>query len=240
MDITLNIDASGDVKSNHYRTAFGSPLFKICYLQLAGIIGDEIDAKDNFWEGDIDYKIFNSGQPGFVHCNHHTSNVTLIVDPQASGHSCNNGPTDDPQDPTPHPDIADSNFTGDDPNCLDNLQQVLYDTYWDGYDAYLWETHTDANDRSVSDAYYYDVATVPTSTALTYPLKCQQLIQIAQSRISTPPPPINLDNDGNGQWQVAEAEGFYTKIFPNPAKGNLPSICYRVTGPSRSLMFSER
>ena len=73
-DVTLNIDASGDVKPNHFRTFFGSPLFKICYAQLAGIIGDEIDAKDNYWEGDIDYKIYNPGQPGFVHCNHFFGN----------------------------------------------------------------------------------------------------------------------------------------------------------------------
>ena len=216
-DVMLNIDASGELKPNHFSTTFGNPLFKICYDQLSGIIGNEIEAKDNFWEGDIYYLLYNQGQPGFVTCNYFTGNVNLLIDPQAPDPSCNSGGPN----PVPNPDIADTNFTGGDPNCLDDSQHILYDTYWDAYDAYLQETYDEVNDRPLSDSLYNEVASVPDNVNQHYIKKCQQLIHIARSRVEASSGLNTYGGNANDQLENQSWEGNNKrlKIFPNPTKG---------------------
>ena len=222
-DVTLNIDASGELKPNHYRTVTGSPLFDICYGQLTGIIGDEIDAKDNFWEGDIYYRIYNPSLPYSSGCGYVYGDVTLIIDPQAPDPSCGspNGPSN-PNNTAPFPHTPAHYFTGDDPNCEDNHQLTLYDTYWDAYDAYLQETHNGASDRALSDSLFFEIASIPDSLGQSYILKCQQLIHFARSRVDSLSSPLNYIHDGKNQAEnriLPKREGLI--VFPNPAKNEV-------------------
>jgi hypothetical protein len=224
-DVALNIDASGALKTNHFRTSTGSPLFQICYNQLAADVGAQIEAKDNFWEGDINYLIYNPNEVGFVTCGHYYGNVALDTIPSSIAPSCTDpdGPAG-PEGPTV-PQDPDPNFTGDDPSCLTNDSDVLYDVYWDAYEAYLLETYDQPDNRNVSDSYYSQVASIPDSVKNTYPLKCRQLIHVARSRVSTP---NWLNRNGGSQpWQTDHHntlsghvgyESAHVMVRPNPAK----------------------
>ena len=216
-DVTLNIDASGELKPNHFRTTTGSPLFQICYNSLAGFFSDPIDAKDNFWEGPKDYLIYDPTLPGYASCSHYFGNLSLLTTPEAIDQECNSGPGD-PNDPAPDPDLVDVNFTGDDPNCLDVVQQVLYDNYWSAYDAYLDETHLVASHRALSDSLYALVAAVPDNIGQGYSVKCQQLIHIARSRVDVPSGPESfiLNNSNSATEQMSRED--WVRIFPNPAR----------------------
>lgn len=219
-DLMLNIDASGELKSNHFSNQSSQLLFKICYDDLAGIIGNQIDAKENLWEGTTAYRLYNQALPGFVSCSYSSGNVQLNMSPVVTEIDCGDSP-----DYPPSPGTPSGYFIGDDTSCRTNSSEILYDRYWDAYESYLTESYDTSSQRILSDSLYDEVASIADSTSAGYSQKCRQLIHIARSRVDFGSILYVMSSGNSSATGHASLNGKYLRlsneqlvIKPNPTK----------------------
>lgn len=214
-DIFLNIDASGELKTNHFSNTSGSKLFNICYNQIGGTVGTQIDAKNNFWEGTVSYSLYNQSAPGFISCSYPTGNILLNRVPLALSNDCSSGI---PDTEVPEPDTPSDGFTGDNPNCKKASGKAIYSTYWDAYKAYLVESYNQSSQRTASDNLYQEIASIPSAMSANYDPKCKQQIHVAKSRVATSGSLLAVSPPNNIEASTAVVPSSAFHIYPNPAK----------------------